>query len=97
MQFFATIALLASAVAVYAGDYPPTGEPSESAPGKIQACGNGQKLSCCQTGQSNIPILGGACELPILGQSCAGNQAFCCDATQNGLINIGSICLPLTL
>lgn len=84
MQFFATVALLASAVAVYAGEYPPAtgapssvpaGEPSHApAPGKVQACGNDQKLSCCETGQSNIPVLGGACELPILGQSCKSSE-----------------------
>ncbi|WPH02944.1 Hypothetical protein R9X50_00581400 [Acrodontium crateriforme] len=75
-----------------------TQTPPPPPPPGPQACGNGQVASCCNTGSANLPVLGGACELAILlGQSCAPNQAFCCDAHQNGLINVGSLCLPITL
>ncbi|WPH02720.1 [NU+] prion formation protein 1 [Acrodontium crateriforme] len=86
---FLSASLVASAV--------PTSPISERGSGSTQQCGNGQVLSCCNTGVSILSVLGGSCELAILGQGCAGNQAFCCDATQNGLINLGSICAPITL
>ncbi|TID19731.1 [NU+] prion formation protein 1 [Venturia nashicola] len=59
------------------------------------SCGNGAKVSCCNGGSDTLLAI--SCTIPILGQCLSGNVAACCKTDQDGLINIGLDCLPITL
>ncbi|EMC98663.1 hypothetical protein BAUCODRAFT_145709 [Baudoinia panamericana UAMH 10762] len=59
-------------------------------------CSNNQKLACCNS-PAGVSVLGGACTLAILSNICAAGSTQCCEADQNGLINVNAQCIPISL
>ncbi|EME88790.1 uncharacterized protein MYCFIDRAFT_185327 [Pseudocercospora fijiensis CIRAD86] len=67
--------------------------------GSQGSCNVNSVVSCCDTTQAitGSTILGGSCavNVPALGNNCETGSAYCCEATQVGLLNVNAGCTPI--
>ncbi|KAF2172554.1 hypothetical protein M409DRAFT_17785 [Zasmidium cellare ATCC 36951] len=102
MQFttIATLLFVALGAAAPTEQYlPEKGDGSGS-----NLCSNDQKAACCDGSGTGLlggvlgGILSGNCALTVIGGSCTQGSIACCPTSgQTGLVNVGSICAPITL